>query len=184
MSCRPAERTRWCGFHPEVDQFAHSCRQSTANLPQAVRRGQLTKEHRYQLLPTGEAFRRPLGSQLMYRAGKMVSVDHRNYLCKHTGNVYHSLISGNGFCSSVKMNIPDSGDVFRPISPTYFGQEWFERVLSASRKNPKKGGAASPGDRGISCCGRGCILRAHRGNSRASRCRGLRTARWRASAVR
>jgi hypothetical protein len=62
-----------------------------------MRRGQLAEEHGDQLLPAGKAFGRPLRPQTLHGPGKIVPVDQRNNLCKYTGNLYHSSISGQGF---------------------------------------------------------------------------------------
>jgi len=77
-------------LQPQMHHLAQRRAQPAADLPQRVRRPQLTEQHRHELVPTAEALRPSLRIQFPHRTVEPVPVNHRQHLRKAARHAYHN----------------------------------------------------------------------------------------------
>jgi hypothetical protein len=70
-------------------QFTQATLQTVANQPQRIGLGQVAKQHRDELSPTGESSRVPFRFGLFHQSAKFCTGKMLKKLIKQTGGLYH-----------------------------------------------------------------------------------------------
>jgi hypothetical protein len=74
-----------------MNQLAHAAGKPVADIAQRIRVRQLAKQHRDQLRPATETFRRPFGAVLFHQRGELRHWKMLQQLIKQTHRLYHRL---------------------------------------------------------------------------------------------
>jgi len=74
-----------------VFQFTQATTQTVADDPQRIGVGQMTKQHRDELSPTGKTSRMSFGFGLFHQGAKFDAGEVMKKLIKQTGGLYHVL---------------------------------------------------------------------------------------------